>query len=57
VQVLLTTPDYPWEREGFWVNEGPAILKHNGKIFLTYSASATGACYAMGMLSIENLEL
>lgn len=53
VQVLLTTPDYPWEREGFWVNEGPAILKHNGKIFLTYSASATGACYAMGMLSIE----
>ncbi len=53
VQVLLTTPDYDWERIGFWVNEGPAVLKHDGKIFLTYSASATGACYAVGMLSTE----
>ncbi len=51
IQVLLTTPDYDWERVGFWVNEGPAVLKHNGKLFLTYSASATGACYAVGMLS------
>lgn len=53
VQVLLTTPDYDWERVDFWVNEGPAILKHDGKIFLTFSASATGACYCMGMLYIS----
>lgn len=54
VQVLLTTPDYDWERDGgFWVNEGPAVLKNAGKIFLTYSASATGACYCMGMLSMD----
>lgn len=52
-QVLLTTPDYDWERVDFWVNEGPAILKHDGKIFLTYSASGTGACYCMGLLSVE----
>ena len=50
VQVLLTTPDYDWERIDFWVNEGPAILKHNGKIFMTFSASATGVSYCMGML-------
>ena len=31
VQVLLTTPDYEWERRGFWVSEGPAVLKHQGK--------------------------
>lgn len=49
-QVLLTTPDYDWERVGFWVNEGPAVLKKKGKIFLTYSASETGAEYCMGML-------
>lgn len=49
-QILLTTPDYDWERVDFWVNEGPAIIKHDGKIFLTYSASATGACYCVGML-------
>lgn len=53
VQVLLTTPDYDWERIGFWVNEGPAVLKHGGKLFLTYSASATGACYCVGMLTAD----
>lgn len=53
VQVLLTTPDYDWERVGFWVNEGPAILKRNGKIFMTYSASETGVAYCMGMLTAD----
>ena len=53
VQVLLTTPDYDWERIGFWVNEGPAVLKRDGKIYLTYSASETGICYCVGMLSVD----
>ena len=53
VQVLLTTPDYDWERIGFWVNEGPAVIHHDGKIYMTYSASETGAAYCMGMLSIS----
>ena len=49
--VLLSTPDYDGERDGgFWVNEGPAILKHDGTIYCTFSASATGACYCMGLL-------
>lgn len=51
-QVMLTTPDYDWERQDIWVNEAPAVIKKNGRIFLTYSASATGECYCMGMLSI-----
>lgn len=53
VQVLLTTPDYDWERVGFWVNEGPAVIHHDGKIYLTYSASETGAAYCMGMLTAD----
>lgn len=58
VQVLLTTPDYDWERIGYWVNEGPAILKHNGRIFVTFSCSATGACYCVGMIEAdENSDL
>ncbi len=52
-QVLLTTPDYDWERVDIWVNEGPAVVKHGNRIFLTYSASATGEGYCMGMLSID----
>lgn len=53
VQVMLTTPDYDWERHGFWVNEGPGIIKHDGKIFMTYSASETGIQYCVGMLSAD----
>ncbi len=49
-QTLLTRPEYDWECRGFKVNEGPSVLKRNGKIFLTYSASATDSTYCMGML-------
>lgn len=54
VQVLLTTPDYDWERVGFWVNEGPGIIKRGKKLYMTYSASETGIDYCMGMLSTES---
>lgn len=50
-QVLISSPSYDWERVGFWVNEGPAALIHEGRLFLTYSASETGIDYCMGMLS------
>lgn len=52
-QVLLTTPAQPWEREKYRVNEGPAVLKRNGRIFITYSANATDHTYAMGMLTAD----
>lgn len=54
VQVQLTTPDYDWERVGHWVNEGPGVIKHNGKLFMTYSAGATGIAYCVGMLSADD---
>lgn len=49
-QLLLTTPDYDWERVGFWVCEGPAFMRRDGKIFIAYSASSTGAAYCVGLL-------
>ena len=49
--VLLTTPEYDWEKVKFLVNEAPAVLIRNGKVFMTYSASATDASYSMGMLT------
>jgi len=58
VQVLLTTPDYDWERHNFWVNEGPSVIKRNGKLFVTFSASDTGVKYCIGMLTAdENSDL
>jgi GH43 family beta-xylosidase len=49
-QVRLSKPEYFWEKIGFQVNEGAAVIKRNGKIFITYSASATDENYCMGML-------
>ncbi|WP_339350480.1 glycoside hydrolase family 43 protein [Bifidobacterium indicum] len=48
--VLLSKPEYDWECVDFMVNEGPAILRHQGMVYLTYSASGTGVPYAVGML-------
>lgn len=52
--VMLSKPEYDWEIKGFWVNEGPAVLHRNGRLFLTYSASATDENYAMGMLTCDD---
>ena len=50
----LSVPEFDWECKGFRVNEGAAVLQRNGKIFLTYSASATDATYCMGLLTAED---
>lgn len=52
--VMLSKPEYDWETRGFWVNEGPSVLKRNGKIFVSYSASATDENYAVGLLSMND---
>ena len=54
----ISCPEYDWECKGFKVNEGPAVLKKNGRIFVTFSASATDATYCMGLLyADENADL
>lgn len=52
-QVMITKPEFAWETIGFFVNEGAAVLKRNGKIFITYSASATDDHYCMGLLTAD----
>jgi GH43 family beta-xylosidase len=47
---LLTRPEHEWEIQGFLVNEGPAVLIRHGKVFISYSASATDERYCMGLL-------
>ena len=47
----LTKPEYPWECTVIPVNEGPSVIKHEGRVFLTYSANATGPEYCMGLLT------
>ncbi|MCM3111852.1 glycoside hydrolase family 43 protein [Lederbergia lenta] len=52
-QVCITTPEYDWEKIGYLVNEGAAIMKRNGRIFMTFSASATDSNYCMGLLTAD----
>jgi len=48
--VMLSKPEFAWECRGSPVNEGPSVLKKNGRVFLSYSAGATGEHCAMGLL-------
>ena len=48
--VVISRPELAWERIGFHVNEGPAVLNRNGRVFIAYSAAATDAYYCMGLL-------
>lgn len=48
--ILLTKPEYDWERVNIPVNEGPAAMIHNGRIYLAFSASATGPEYCIGLM-------
>ena len=62
-RVMLSNPKYDWERvyispkqagPHVEINEGPEILQHGDKIFLTYSASACWTDdYELGMLEAK----
>lgn len=46
----VTKPDFAWENP---INEGPAVIKHNGNVYLCYSAAAVDYSYCVGMLSAK----
>ncbi|MDO5435298.1 MAG: family 43 glycosylhydrolase [Clostridia bacterium] len=52
-QMLLSSPDYAWERHGFWVNEGPTFAEEEGRMYIAFSASDTGRAYCIGLLWAE----
>ncbi|GAA2806281.1 glycoside hydrolase family 43 protein [Saccharopolyspora taberi] len=49
----LSSPTYEWETRGFKVNEGPSVIQRNGRVFMTYSASATDSNYCLGLLTAD----
>jgi GH43 family beta-xylosidase len=49
----LTVPTLDWEIRGYKVAEAPAVIVKNGRLFMTYSASATDARYCLGLLTID----
>jgi GH43 family beta-xylosidase len=53
-QVSISSPTLEWETRGFKVNEAPAVIVRNGRVFIAYSASATDANYCMGLLTARD---
>lgn len=52
-KVLISKPDYEWEKSGMKVNEGPEILKRNGRTFMVYSASFCNTPdYKLGLIEL-----
>lgn len=49
--VRIAKPEYAWEKMGYSVNEGPAVIVRNGRVFVSYSASATDDRYCLGLLT------
>ncbi|MEW2128733.1 family 43 glycosylhydrolase [Streptomyces sp. NPDC007259] len=52
--VRMSRPTYGWETAGYKVNEGPAVIQHGGRVFVSYSASATDSRYCLGLLSASD---
>ncbi|HEY7088703.1 MAG TPA: glycoside hydrolase family 43 protein [Tepidisphaeraceae bacterium] len=52
-QVCICRPQFDWERILHNVNEGPAVLIRNGRVFISYSASGTDFNYCMGLLTAK----
>lgn len=52
---FLFQPTQPWERKAGAINEGPWMLKHNGKYYLLYSGSgADWPDYAVGYATADS---
>ena len=52
-QVMISKPEFPWGQIRDGVNEGPAVLVRNGRVWLTYSAAGPGVDYGLGLLSAD----
>ena len=54
--ILLTKPEYSWELVNHRVNEGPAVLKANDRVYVFFSASGTGSEYCVGRLEAYDFD-
>lgn len=52
--VLLTRPEYGWERIHSEVCEGPFLLRRGDALFLTYACALIDHTYAVGMLTAKD---
>ncbi|KHL95255.1 hypothetical protein QW71_13710 [Paenibacillus sp. IHB B 3415] len=52
--VILSTPEYAWEKTtdgNTMIDEGPAVIKHDGTVYLAFSASSVNWSYCIGIMT------
>lgn len=50
---VIAVPEYSWELVRHPVNEGPSVIQKDGKVYMAFSASGTGAEYCVGLLTAD----
>lgn len=57
-RALISQPTESWERHEMAINEGPQVLRKDGKLFIVYSASASWTMhYCLGMLEFDGTNI
>lgn len=54
--IELSTPNQAWEQndaQNLAVDEGPAVIHHDGKVFVSFSGSSVDRNYAVGLLGAD----
>lgn len=54
--VKISVPQYSWERVNENVDEGASVIQKDGKIYMAFSAAATGPEYCVGLLSADSTD-
>ncbi len=50
--VLISRPSYGWERTMAEVDEGPFVIEHDGRLYMTVAANATNYSYGIKLLTL-----
>ena len=51
--VFLSKPDYGWDNNSTFVDEGPYVIKQDDRILMTFSGAGVNCTYVVGMMSVD----
>ena len=52
--ILLSSPQFAWEKNaGDSIDEGPAVIEHDGKLYVAFSAGTVDDKYCIGLLTAD----
>ncbi len=50
---VIRVPSFAWDRQTATVDEGPNVLVHDNKLYMTFSGSGVDPTYRLGLLTAE----